>query len=747
MEFKKGDLLIEDKSEEGIIKKVISKLKDVRNRAQSEIKETRALVRILTHAVKSYAKNREFDLNEEDKKFIKGQSTDVVRGLILTIVAMIPLPIPLTPFLIIFGKKIGIDLVPKEQEIPHKGKSKKDKIDESKFNKFVSLLNEQIEQEEKNNLIYRLCDQAIKRKLKTSPFCKLKEYYENSPAKEKTLEALEVIYDFLVIDNTGVNQGVFPKIVRSALISTDATQTLYIISYFIKIEKQKIEDNKNNPKTERDLERQKLFDKLKRYKGRKFAPINVDEFLRQLSSVGFSEYEESLTKDELKQYRTSLFLDYNCADDINQTLLKLLAIIRKEKPENKYDRFNDIFSKVTACLESFMSTTDSAIKADAVYELDYPLMYDGVPVIKTGDYIEIKKMDPEVDSYLSEFFSVFKQSKNKSKKRDFLILYNFFVDMLFEWILKNGNVYKQKVIDNMSGIIYDNHIFVPKEQIELYWSNMGQRGCDERRLSLRFRLKPGLKTMVGYIYEPGKGEDSITRTEVRNLPAEFKERFVCRETHFNILDFGQEYMSKQDYEKQNVTENKRINIVITEAQYRQLTEENFREFLYSFWDNQKKQGEDPSLDDIIFQISEIRKDSREDYQTIRPIWYEYNGGYEKILQDVRDKIEHAEFHFKGGANLDMVIFVDEVYSYGLNEQGGMVDIICRVVGGTIDGYVYNEDTEMMDEVPNMDIFEQYSLLDYESGDLVQFLTDETYQFFSNLLKDRLIPIHVDLMVK
>jgi len=106
MEFRKIDLLIEDKSEDGIVKKALSKLKDVKNRAQSEIKETRALVRILTHAIKSYAKNREFDLNTEDKEFVKGQSTDVIKNIILVLVALIPIPIPLTPFLIIFGNQM-----------------------------------------------------------------------------------------------------------------------------------------------------------------------------------------------------------------------------------------------------------------------------------------------------------------------------------------------------------------------------------------------------------------------------------------------------------------------------------------------------------------------------------------------------------------------------------------------------------------------------------------------------------------
>ena len=190
-----------------------------------------------------------------------------------------------------------------------------------------------------------------------------------------------------------------------------------------------------------------------------------------------------------------------------------------------------------------------------------------------------------------------------------------------------------------------------------------------------------------------------------------------------------------------------MKIIITEAQYEELTEEALRQFLFSFWNNQKKRGEVPFLDDIIYQVTGINKDSRDDYEVIRPIWFEYQGGYKHLLQQIKDEIEHDEIQIKGDWNLDMIIFVDEVYSYGEKEHGGMIDIICRVVGGTIDGYVYNEDTEMMDEVPNMDIFEQYSLLDYESGDLVQFLTDETYKFFSNLLKNRLVPIHVDLMVR
>jgi len=38
-------------------------------------------------------------------------------------------------------------------------------------------------------------------------------------------------------------------------------------------------------------------------------------------------------------------------------------------------------------------------------------------------------------------------------------------------------------------MIYEYDIIVPINYIELYWSNKGARGCDEKRLSIRFRIK------------------------------------------------------------------------------------------------------------------------------------------------------------------------------------------------------------------------------------------------------------------
>jgi hypothetical protein len=190
----------------------------------------------------------------------------------------------------------------------------------------------------------------------------------------------------------------------------------------------------------------------------------------------------------------------------------------------------------------------------------------------------------------------------------------------------------------------------------------------------------------------------------------------------------------------------KMKVILTEAQYRQLTEENLREFLYSFWDNQKRQGEDPHLDDIIFQVTNIIKGSSDDHRTIRPIWYRYNGGYEKMIEKLKEDLLNKEFNFEGRENLKMDFKIDDIESYGEDVYGGTVDITCQILGGTVDGYVLNQDTEQMEMVPNMTLQDQFAELEYDSQDFEYFLKNEIYIFLEPKFEKYGIAIHVESFV-
>jgi hypothetical protein len=190
-----------------------------------------------------------------------------------------------------------------------------------------------------------------------------------------------------------------------------------------------------------------------------------------------------------------------------------------------------------------------------------------------------------------------------------------------------------------------------------------------------------------------------------------------------------------------------MKVILTEAQYRQLTEENLREFLYSFWDNQKRQGEDPSLDDIIFQVTDIRRDSRDDYNTIRPLWYRYNGGYDKLLEKINKEFLDKEFYFESiNENLKMDFRVDDIESYGIDVYGGMIDINCQILEGTVDGYVLNPETEETEMVPDMTIQDQFAELEYDTGDFEDFLKKEIHNFLETKFEKYGVPIHVESLV-
>ena len=189
-----------------------------------------------------------------------------------------------------------------------------------------------------------------------------------------------------------------------------------------------------------------------------------------------------------------------------------------------------------------------------------------------------------------------------------------------------------------------------------------------------------------------------------------------------------------------------MKIIISETQYRQLTEENLREFLFSFWDQQKKRGEKPHLDDIIFQVTGIEKDSREDRHQIRPLWYEYNGGVEKLKKQLKEEFEGKKFQIKGEFNLDMEVLVEEVHFYDEDfySYEPACDLITRIIDGVVDAEIYNPDTDAYEWEEQQPISYVYSELEYDTVDFTDFLKLEARSFFEKKVEHIGLPIYVDL---
>lgn len=193
-----------------------------------------------------------------------------------------------------------------------------------------------------------------------------------------------------------------------------------------------------------------------------------------------------------------------------------------------------------------------------------------------------------------------------------------------------------------------------------------------------------------------------------------------------------------------------MKIIITESQYNKLTEDNLRKLCYTVWNKQKKMGEEPHLDEVIYDISGIRKNTNEDFQLIRPIWYEYNGGFNNLVEKLKNEIEDKTYDLKSSwGNLDTRIEVIEVTPFGKLGENFGVDIFVYVDDqGTINFNMYEEGTDREIEVNDTieaAYFEAQS--NYESSDLLGYLRSEVYDFFYKKLEKYGIPIDVDVDLK
>lgn len=91
-----------------LVKKGGKMASDTWEATKVEGEETKIALDILSRMIKGE------QVSDKEKKFLRAQSMDVVKILPLVAISGIPIPIPITPLLIMLGKKYGFDFLPKD---------------------------------------------------------------------------------------------------------------------------------------------------------------------------------------------------------------------------------------------------------------------------------------------------------------------------------------------------------------------------------------------------------------------------------------------------------------------------------------------------------------------------------------------------------------------------------------------------------------------------------------------------------
>lgn len=106
-----------------LLKKGGTIAKDVWTSTKVESKETKLALEILSRMISGK------EVTDGEKKFLKAQSKDIAKILPLVAIQGIPIPIPITPLLIMLGKKYGVDILPKDHRSLLDDKNGKTKSD------------------------------------------------------------------------------------------------------------------------------------------------------------------------------------------------------------------------------------------------------------------------------------------------------------------------------------------------------------------------------------------------------------------------------------------------------------------------------------------------------------------------------------------------------------------------------------------------------------------------------------------
>lgn len=361
-----------------------------------------------------------------------------------------------------------------------------------------------------DNLIAQLCNL----KNEDTIYCRFQRIIDNVSGieKQEIIDAADIMINFYYpqiatrlkdkgqVRNIIFGKGIIPKILELALKNDLPGNFIKGIAKFI------IDPTFDNTETEKRLARLKKQSDIK--------TDNLDKFLSAIREKAYSSYETSLVGPYMQKYQTSLELKYKCDRFEKRNFVEIVDLVKSGEKG-----LTDVVNDLVECITNNMREVNP-VKADLKATSDF--YYNDKVIFENNDLFEVKMMDTGVDSYLSEFFSIFKQSKTIQKiKETHLDVYNDIIDYLHLELFDHpiAEKFLNDVTNNLAGIFFENNIVVPIQHIKLYWSNKGQKTCAESRLSIRFKIVD--KNVVSYIYDRDSNELQLNTQPIK--VGDFKE--------------------------------------------------------------------------------------------------------------------------------------------------------------------------------------------------------------------------------
>jgi hypothetical protein len=267
------------------------------------------------------------------------------------------------------------------------------------------------------------------------------------------------------------NHKVFTSLIKNTMDNNDdMVPIIERISYMIKNDILK--------------DRSKIIGKKEKLKG--ISINNVDEILKVSNS---SEYENSFINKGFHKpiNKTKEGIIHNLQDGYLNNIIMEITDNLSETNEIRHYHIDRISQYIVNNIEEHISNIDDINKYDIISDTNYN------DIINVGDKIEIKKNDIHkvTDSYYSEpLTSPVKRSDSPIvNNEEYLKTYNDLIYNVYRY-LKDYDV-GDKILSlyrrNVNGIFFEDYIYIPLNNIELYISNRG-RSISHNRLTIRYKI-------------------------------------------------------------------------------------------------------------------------------------------------------------------------------------------------------------------------------------------------------------------